>query len=313
MTAYYNDNDLGACYWLKELMKTGLIAPGDVDSRSITEVTADDIKGYTQVHFFAGIGGWSYALRLADWSDDTPVWTGSCPCQPFSIAGKRRAESDERHLWPEFYRLIKECQPSTVFGEQVASPDGREWLLGVFADLETLGYAAAGADLCAAGVGAPHIRQRLYWVGISDSAGYRDSTISTGSTCGLAKSGEFGRGRRGEGYDESKLRQSEIQIEISSCASRLGNSTCQRCEGDCRGECQRQRIPGASGAWDDFDIIPCRDGKARRVESGTFPLVDGFPERVGLLRGYGNAIVPQLAAEFIQAAKEYSTEDYSGE
>jgi DNA (cytosine-5)-methyltransferase 1 len=59
-----------------------------------------------------------------------------------------------------------------------------------------------------------------------------------------------------------------------------------------------------SPSWAGFDVIQCRDGKARRVESGTFPLADGISGRVGLLRGYGNAIVPQLAAEFINAAEE---------
>ena len=57
----------------------------------------DDIAGYTQCHFFAGIGIWSYALRLAGWPDDRQVWTGSCPCQPFSAAGKGEAFNDERH------------------------------------------------------------------------------------------------------------------------------------------------------------------------------------------------------------------------
>lgn len=120
MTAYYNEFDPKAAAWLRELIKADLIAPGDVDERSIKDVQPNDLKGYTQCHFFAGIGGWSYALRLAGWSDDVPVWTGSCPCQPFSSAGKQKGTDDERHLWPDFMRLIRECRPSVVFGEQVA-------------------------------------------------------------------------------------------------------------------------------------------------------------------------------------------------
>lgn len=165
MSAYYNECDPVAAEWLRALVSSGHIAPGDVDERSIVDVAPEDLKGYTQCHFFAGIGGWSYALRLAGWPDDRAVWTGSCPCQPFSHAGLRKGESDARHLWPEFFRLIAECRPPAVFGEQVASQGGRGWLAGVFADLEGVGYAVAGADLCAAGVGAPHIRQRLWWVG----------------------------------------------------------------------------------------------------------------------------------------------------
>lgn len=128
MTAYYNEIDPYAAEWLRNLIRDGLIAPGDVDERSIADVQPDDLKGYTQCHFFAGIGGWSLALRLAGWPDERTVWSGSCPCQPFSAAGQQRGTADERHLWPEFARLIAERRPPVVFGEQVASKLGRGWL-----------------------------------------------------------------------------------------------------------------------------------------------------------------------------------------
>jgi DNA (cytosine-5)-methyltransferase 1 len=167
MAVYYNENNPFCVEWLNNLIRDGLLPAGEVDSRSIQDVTPGDLRGFQRAHFFAGIGGWEYALQLAGWPEDRQVWTGSCPCQPFSNAGKKRGVNDERHLWPVFGRLIAECKPSTVFGEQVASKDGREWLSGVRSDLEALGYETGGADLCAAGVGAPHIRQRLWWVGDS--------------------------------------------------------------------------------------------------------------------------------------------------
>lgn len=154
---YYNDNDKFNCAWLRELIKRGLIAAGDVDCRDIQLVQPQDLTGYVQCHFFAGIGGWSYALRLAGWPDSRPVWTGSCPCQPFSSAGKRRGTTDPRHLWPAWQRLIRECQPATIFGEQVAGQDGVKWFDAVSVDLEGMGYAVGAADLCAASVGAPHV------------------------------------------------------------------------------------------------------------------------------------------------------------
>jgi DNA (cytosine-5)-methyltransferase 1 len=167
--AYYNENDPFAAEWLGNLKDAGLVPAGDIDTRSIKDVEPNDLDGYAQCHFFAGIGGWPLALRLAGWPDDAPVWTGSCPCQPFSDAGKKAGTDDPRHLWPDFRRLIAAGKPAIAFGEQVASKDGRRWLAGVRSEVEALGYEFGAADLCAAGIASPHIRQRLFWV--ADSGG----------------------------------------------------------------------------------------------------------------------------------------------
>ena len=278
MKAFYNENDPLAAAWLRGLADSGSITEGTVCDESIERISGAALHGFERVHFFAGIGGWDYALKLAGWPAGREVWTGSCPCQPFSGAGKMRGEADERHLWPEMRRLIGECRPATIFGEQVASKLGREWLDGVFADLEAMGYRVAGADLCAAGVGAPHIRQRLYWV--ADRECERLQGFS----------GDGNRGRE---------------------PGRVGS--------------QKTGSAGAGRAtgWDGFDIIPCYDGKQRRIESGTFPLAHGIPRgvvsdcpvdaayalstgeaRKMRLKGYGNAIVPQVAAAFIRAFRE---------
>lgn len=161
MTAYYNEIDPFAAAWLRELIKAGEIAPGEVDERSIEDVCPDDLKAFTQCHFFAGIGVWSYALRRAGWPDDKPVWTGSCPCQPFSQAGERGGFTDERHLWPAQFHLIRELRPDVWLGEQVASKDGLSWLDLVCDDLEATGYAIGAVDTSSALTGAPHVRQRL--------------------------------------------------------------------------------------------------------------------------------------------------------
>jgi len=169
--AYYNEIDPKAAAWLKELIKSGHIAPGEVDERSIEDVTPRDLAGFVQCHFFAGIGVWSYALRRAGWPDDRQVWTGSCPCQPFSSAGKGGGLDDERHLWPAWHWLIEQCRPAIVFGEQVASKSAEPWVDLVQSDLETLDYAFGAIPFPAAGVGAPHIRDRLYWVADTDMPG----------------------------------------------------------------------------------------------------------------------------------------------
>src|SRR5690349_87599 len=164
MRAYYNENDQEKAAWLRELIKEGIIAPGEVDERSIKEVWPEDLRGFTQCHFFAGIGVWSYALRLAGWPDDRPVWTGSCPCPSFSAAGKGEGFDDPRHLWPDWARLIRKCKPATLFGEQADDAIGYGWLDLVQTDLERENYAVGKAVLGACSVGAPHIRQRLYFV-----------------------------------------------------------------------------------------------------------------------------------------------------
>ncbi len=437
MPTYYNEIEPYAARWLRNLIAAKLIADGDVDERSIVDVKAGDLAGYAQCHFFAGIGGWSYALRLAGWPDDRAVWTGSCPCQPLSSAGQRKGHADERHLWPAFHALIAECRPATVFGEQVASKDGREWFAGVRADLEDLGYACGATDLCAASVGAPHIRQRLYWVadragggriarlagddarqldaqGSGDADGMADAerdgppavnefggtqdegrlleserhrTIDgmadavrrgfdrteqaaapiedqdrthdglfvggggsdgmgdavhrgtsrheskrqdesgrkprpRGATDGMEQPAQHGREQRGS---ESSGRRAEPRCEPDGMADADGgDSGAEREQRSGRHLQQPQdetaRGMGDTGSerleeqnvqhrhtlveWQTATGILCLDGKSRRVEPRFQPLADGVSARVGRLRAYGNAIVPQVAAEFIRAFEE---------
>lgn len=161
MSAYYNENDPFAAQWLRNLIEAGLIAPGDVDDRSIVDVRPDDLAGYQQCHFFAGIGGWSYAARLAGWPDEQPLWTGSCPCQPFSVAGKGGGFQDERHLWPVWRDLIEERKPAVILGEQ--SSAAFDWIVLVRGDLEALGYTVGALPVEAASAGARHRRDR-YWL-----------------------------------------------------------------------------------------------------------------------------------------------------
>ena len=265
-------------------------------------MAASDLAGYERAHFFAGIGGWDYALKLAGWSG--PVWTGSCPCQPFSVAGPGLGFDDPRHLWPKWFALIEQCRPPVVFGEQVASPDGKQWLDLVSADLEGAGYAVGAANLCAGGVGAPHIRQRLYFV-----------AITNGFTGGQRSANEERRADRSQAREESRPGGGGASGVLEHAnAERAGR---QRRElsgaqgsGASGGEEVGRELDSAQhagatgGAWRDADWLPCDDGKARPVEPGTFPLAHGIPNRVGRVRAYGNAIVPQVAATFIRAVME---------
>lgn len=344
--AYYNEIDPFAAEWLRNLIAGGHIAPGEVDERSIEDVTPDDLRGFTQCHFFAGIGVWSHSLRLAGWPDDKPVWTGSCPCQPFSAAGKGDGFVDERHLWPHFFHLISERRPQHVFGEQVASGNANTWFDLVQADLEGMEYAFGLVPFAAAGVGAPHIRERAYWVAHAGS----QHESATGNQTGLAAcrrgcavdgladaSGERCErinpllqrkepGRNAENLPETT--GNGPSCGMANTASELHNQ-CDNCtnERGWSGNAEQNWLGGQSlrplevnGFWRDADWLLCRDDKWRPVEPGTFPLVDGAAarlgrvepwvarvassNRVGRLKGYGNAINAQAAAEFVRAYME---------
>ena len=300
---YYNDDDPAACEWLRELMKKGSIPEGDIDERSIADVQPEDLKRYTQCHFFAGIGGWAYALQLAG-MQDLECWTGSCPCQPFSAAGKKRGTDDERHLWPVWEPLIRECRPPIVLGEQVEDAVAHGWLDLVSSGLEAEGYACGAVVMGAHSVGAPHLRQRLYWGGIlGDAVRERRQPSSVAESGagrhGLAqRPGEAGLvGDADDGGQVGPLRGGPGEAGGVADAYHEGR--------DVQGGAREGGQDGLAhqvrrGFWDGCKWLPCRDGKARPTEPGTLPLADGVPRRVEL-RGYGNAVVPQVAAEFVKA------------
>jgi len=318
---YYNEWDKGAAAWLRELIKQGHIPFGVVDERSITEVKPEDLDGFTQCHFFAGIGGWPLALRLAGVSEDTPLWTGSPPCQPFSAAGKQLGQFDPRHLAPVFLGLISECRPPVIFGEQVAAAIAKSWMCDLQTHLEREDYAVGFAVLPACGVGAPHKRDRLFF-GAHQLA---DATSTRHLRCASAEV----EARREQGCQypgELPSRPGGRAVSSIQQSTGLGgmaySSQCgwgkerENTRGGAIGDSEEGRTSrrGASGGdnttnshhgfWTDADWLGCRDGKFRPVEPGTFPLANGIPARVGRLRGYGNAIVPQVAAEFIKAFME---------
>lgn len=303
---FYNDHDKGAAAWLRELIKAGHIPPGIVDERSITEIKKEDLAGFTQCHFFCGIGGWPLALRFAGIPATVPLWTGSPPCQPFSVAGKQLGKDDPRHLAPAFLELIAQCRPAVLFGEQVAAAIGKHWLDALLIELEEQGYTCGAAVLPAASVGAPHLRERLFF-------GARLTTDPVGNLA------DFDREQRDRRREPRETRRTESPD--CSSTGELGDLHNPRLE---VGRSEPRKIPfqekrsnekrpdGLSGLpvsdagsdhgdWKVIDWIGCRDNKYRPIKPGIEPLVDGFPNRVVALRGAGNAVVPQVAAKFIKA------------
>ena len=313
MTAYYNEFDPYAAQWLRNLIEAGQIAPGIVDERSIEDVHPSDLRGFTQCHFFAGIGVWSHSLRTARWADDRPVWTGSCPCQPFSAAGKGSGFDDQRHLWPAFHHLIQECKPAIVLGEQVASKDADPWIDLVQADVEALGYGFGAIPFPSASVGAPHIRDRLYWVADSASSGpqrgestrqrtgsQRQAAERIGSAGGLANMHSDGcnqvwqcvtqAGSYGSAGDCAACGVADAMCKGSLPGSHARVHSSEEGSGPRDGEPERlgatgvERAGPTNGFWADADWLFCRDGKWRPVEPGTFPLASGPAGGMGRVR-----------------------------
>jgi DNA (cytosine-5)-methyltransferase 1 len=243
---FYNDIDKHAAAWLRELVKQGYLPAGEVSETPIQELDPDELRRYKQVHLFAGVGGWPLALQLAGWDPGRPVWTGSCPCQPFSTAGKRKGQADHRHLWPAMFRLVRECRPDAIFGEQVAGAIAFGWLDDIGSDLESESYALGAAVLGSHSIQGCHKRQRLYWVA---------DRIGQGGT---------------------------RQVK--------GRNPCTNGYGRWRGEADLQSI--ASRPFDAGDGWP---------KPLLCSLDDGIPGRLDLLRGFGNAIDPRVAAAFVGA------------
>ena len=248
---YYNEIDPFAAQWLRNLMAAGHIPEGEVDERSITEVSPADLRRFRQCHFFAGIGGWALAARIAGWPDDGELWTGSLPCQPYSCAGLGLGNADPPDLWSHQLRLIEKQQPLVWMGEQVAAAIGKGWLDRLCDDLDGIGYACGATVVQACAVGAPSERSRLWAIA------HRD-------------------GERGPGLEPPER-------------------TSQTGQWNWRGEADLREIYSAPFRGADWpQPLVCR-------------MDDGLPsgmDRVRTLKGYGNAIVPQVAAEVISAYME---------
>jgi DNA (cytosine-5)-methyltransferase 1 len=309
MTAWYNEIDPQAAEWLRELIRRNAIAPGVVNETSIENISPADIAGARRVHLFAGIGAWDYALQVAGWPTGWPVWTGSCPCQPWSKIGKLQRTGDSRELWPHMLRLLRECRPDVVFGEQVPNAIKHGWYDRMSADMEEIGYSVGAIVLGAHSAGAPHIRPRLYWVAIR---------------CGVQTSPVLDH-PNGEGLERQSRNEHDTQRQdrkITQRSGAAGHVAATGGQGDAtqvgalpllRGgilvqrppdACERLQLRGGRpeqrncifDAWTNSDLRGFSVGGFRRVEPGVSPLVTRSASHVGRLRGYGNSIVPQTAA-----------------
>lgn len=337
---YYNEIDEKKAAALRQLIYEGYLPEGVVDTRDIREVKADELREFTQCHFFAGYGGWAFALQYAGISTDEPIWTGSCPCQSFSVAGKKKGKEDDRHLLPVWQKLIIESGVPKVFGEQVSAAIAYGWLDDVHEGLEAEGYTIGKAVLPACSVGAAHQRNRLWFVAYSrcnehqrwsslshptsaadrekrenESKGqekwqwaFNESSNGGSRMCSTMADPESKRSGITGNYSGKEGFESGDEAQLNERINSSGLMADTISERGRSGNFERQNAeyvdPSSKGFWDDVIWIPGPDGKHRPVKPDIQLLVNGFEQRASLLHAAGDGIVPQLAAEFIKAANE---------
>ena len=211
---------------------------------------------------------------------------GGFPCQPFSVAGKQKGQSDSRYLWPEFSRLVGELRPRWVVGENVpgilrlAADD-------VCADLERQGYEVGIWDFEAAAVGARHRRERIFFVAHAGRS---------------LQQGDVKRGYIQEETGKGNALTSERPSKIFAA-----DTDCERCEE------QQQSIKTKEA----YKAVGCNSGG--QPKSGMGRGINGFPDvldgsisptinsisnRTNRLKALGNAVVPQQAYPIFKAIME---------
>ena len=222
------------------------------------------------------------------------VLSGGFPCQPFSLAGQRKGSEDERYLWKEMLRVIRECNPRWIVGENVRGIVN--WSNGlvfeeVCADLEAIGYSVQSFIIPACATGAPHRRDRVWIVAHSDN-------IGTSSRLGEVQSKDGEIPKRNNDAQPSNPNTS-VTSHTNSATSKS-----ERINRPKEEQPIRQGSDEVRNRWEDFPTVPpiCGgdDGLPKELDGITFP-----KWRSESIKGYGNAIVPQVAHRIFESIKEY--------
>ena len=233
-------------------------------------------KHWPHVPIFSDIKELNYETLKSNGINNIDIITGGYPCQPFSVAGRKKGEDDPRHLWPEYFRLVKELQPTWVIGENV-SGHVKQGLDTVLEDLESEGYSTRTFSISASGIGANHKRERV-WI--------------------LAHSGRpLWEGTEFREEDGNETRQKNAnQFERSSSTSLFNVADAERIGQQRQGQSFRSSSAeknsdgqtgwsyngsqGAEGWWES--------------EPDVGRVAHGIPKRVDRLKSLGNSLVPQI-------------------
>jgi DNA (cytosine-5)-methyltransferase 1 len=235
-----------------------------------------------------------------EWRTDDIILTGGFPCQPYSLAGKRLGKEDDRHLWPEMLRVIREIQPRWVVGENVhglVNWDGGLVFHEVQTDLENEGYEVQSYILPAASINAPHRRDRVWFVAFNSnntrgSAGLGQVSEADGEVSKRDESAELGNASGGIITDTSN----------KGLEGRQRTYTREKCER--KGRIVRRNFTSTCCDWAEFPTqSPIRDrndGLSYKLAGITFS-----KWRNESIKAMGNAIVPQVVLQIFKTIEAY--------
>lgn len=321
MSVYYNDNNPYACEILRKNIKNGNLPEGWVDERDMHDISVDELREFNQWHLFAGIGGFPYGLRLAGFPDDYPILTGGWPCQPFSVAGKRRGKEDNRYLWPEMARLIEGLKPAVVFGENVPGIV-KMGLDETLSDLEGFGYTTAAFSIPACAVDAPHLRQRIWIVAYSeqfrrrgwnngDDSGKERSLQTQGSSSPDKQSNVAdtdNTGNRTPKYRFNRNRQAQDERSGEQSFNRVGGCGQDVADTNIQRSQRHGRLQECTGELSAWACCSTHEDEWLSV-AGIRRISHGIPNRIHRLKCLGNAVVPQVVQAIGEIILQWTIND----
>ena len=218
-------------------------------------------KHWPEVPIFSNVKELTYEKLKTNGINKIDIITGGYPCQPFSVAGRKKGEEDPRHVWPEYFRLIKELRPTWVIGENV----GGHIKLGldsVLSDLESEGYSARTFSISAASIGANHKRERVWILANSNSNGAKWDQSENRQRSRTQQNGEDVANSKSSGRNEHEINKEHGEPET------------QKIFGD------RGCLSGVSSRW--------------KVEPDVGRVANGLPNTMDRLKSLGNSVVPQI-------------------
>lgn len=235
-------------------------------------------------------------FNATTYSGRIDILSGGFPCQPFSVAGKRKGTEDERYLWKEMLRVIRECKPRWVVGENVRGICS--WSNGLVfetccSDLEALGYSVQSFIIPACATNAPHRRDRVWIVAYNHNGNGQKERLQAGRKIDV-----HGSERNRNAPDTERIR-----LEHSKNQREMGRRQ-KKAQGERREFTHEPKTGREIDEWKSFPTIPPirggNDGLPKELDGITFS-----KWRRESIKGYGNAIVPQVAHRIFESIKDY--------